>query len=236
MIYVSIYFPRIKYWDCAVIGMNVQSMLTEELLSKYKAKLLQLKKGEIIYAVGERPKFVYVVKSGAAKFSYFNREGKEFVYAIMGANEIFGYSFALHKDPTVATCTTIEPTQLWAIPHEEFTKLLQENPTIMFSLLQEVVSRLMQMTAQLGEMAVEDAEFRLSNLMNYYKEKRGIAKDREYVVPLTRQQLADMTGLRVETVIRTIKAMEQKGLLEIIEGKIFWTPRRSPAPTEESFS
>jgi CRP-like cAMP-binding protein len=41
-------------------------------------------------------------------------------------------------------------------------------------------------------------------------------------VPFTRQQLADMTGLRVETVVRSIKAMEHKGVLEIEDGKILW--------------
>ena len=31
-----------------------------------------------------------------------------------------------------------------------------------------------------------------------------------------------MTGLRVETVVRSIKAMEQGGALEIEDGKIVW--------------
>jgi CRP-like cAMP-binding protein len=36
---------------------------------------------------------------------------------------------------------------------------------------------------------------------------------------------ADMTGLRVETVVRTVKAMEQQGTLEIADGKILWHGR-----------
>jgi len=43
-----------------------------------------------------------------------------------------------------------------------------------------------------------------------------------------------MTGLRVETVVRTVKAMEQKGLLRIEEGKVIWHARleesRRPGP------
>jgi hypothetical protein len=31
-----------------------------------------------------------------------------------------------------------------------------------------------------------------------------------------------MTGLRVETVVRSIKAMEQQGILAIEDGKIVW--------------
>ena len=38
---------------------------------------------------------------------------------------------------------------------------------------------------------------------------------------LTRQQLANMTGLRVETIIRTMKQMEKEGKLNIIRGKVF---------------
>ena len=44
-------------------------------------------------------------------------------------------------------------------------------------------------------------------------------------MPFTRQQLADMTGLRVETVVRTVKTMEQQGALEIADGKILWHGR-----------
>lgn len=38
---------------------------------------------------------------------------------------------------------------------------------------------------------------------------------------LTRQQLANMTGLRVETIIRTMKLMEKNDELNIIKGKVF---------------
>ena len=82
----------------------------------------------------------------------------------------------------------------------------------------------------LSEVAIEDAEHRLQSLLGYLKKERGIPAEKEYPVPFTRQQLADMTGLRVETVIRTIKSMEQKGILEIIEGKIFWLPKKRSQP------
>jgi CRP-like cAMP-binding protein len=40
-------------------------------------------------------------------------------------------------------------------------------------------------------------------------------------VLVTRQQLANMTGLRVETVIRVIKELEEKKLLSINKGKVY---------------
>ena len=78
----------------------------------------------------------------------------------------------------------------------------------------------------LSETAVEEAEHRLGALLKYIKKSHGIPTEKEYLIKLTRQELADMTGLRVETVIRTIKIMEQKGIVEIIEGKIFLLPKK----------
>jgi len=46
-------------------------------------------------------------------------------------------------------------------------------------------------------------------------------EDKNYKVELTRQQLADLTGLRVETVIRSIKKLEQKGELLIKDRKVY---------------
>ncbi len=41
-------------------------------------------------------------------------------------------------------------------------------------------------------------------------------------IPLTRKDLSLMTGLRIETIIRTIKKMEKAGKLEIVNGKVIY--------------
>jgi CRP-like cAMP-binding protein len=42
------------------------------------------------------------------------------------------------------------------------------------------------------------------------------------VIELTRKELSNMTGLRIETIIRTIKKMEKDGKLKIVNGKVFY--------------
>jgi CRP-like cAMP-binding protein len=58
-------------------------------------------------------------------------------------------------------------------------------------------------------------------LLSYLKSKSP-SSDQPFQVPLTRQQLADMSGMRVETVIRTIKRMEETGKLLLQDHKIFF--------------
>jgi CRP-like cAMP-binding protein len=81
----------------------------------------------------------------------------------------------------------------------------------------------------LSEIATEEAEHRIATLIRYWIKENAVAGD--FTVPFTRQQIADMTGLRVETVIRSIKNLEQQRLLSIDEqGKIIWKSRKRQSP------
>ena len=78
----------------------------------------------------------------------------------------------------------------------------------------------------LTEVSSYDPEHRLTTLLQYFKSKEQRIKQSasdlrsKIIIPFTRQQLADMTGLRVETVIRTVKKMEKEGKLSLEGHKI----------------
>ena len=54
------------------------------------------------------------------------------------------------------------------------------------------------------------------------KRKQGIDHATREQICLTRQEIADFTGLRVETVIRTLKRMEQENKIEIRNRKLYY--------------
>ena len=81
----------------------------------------------------------------------------------------------------------------------------------------------------LSEISFYDPEHRIMSLLKYLKEdssrngsnRNGISRvNHTYIVPFTRQQIANMSGLRVETVIRTVKKMESDGKLQLDGRKI----------------
>jgi len=53
------------------------------------------------------------------------------------------------------------------------------------------------------------------------KKEKGVPANEMYEVSLTRQQIADFTGLRVETVIRSVKTLEKEGSLKLIGHKVY---------------
>ena len=99
--------------------------------------------------------------------------------------------------------------------------MLLTNPEVNLAVSEVLSQRLYYKSIMASELSSQDAEHRIIKLIDYFKEEIGVPSDVKYKVPLTRQQIADLTGLRVETVIRAIKTLEQKGGLKIKDRKIF---------------
>ena len=61
----------------------------------------------------------------------------------------------------------------------------------------------------------------ITQLIQYLNQEKKLICQECNRLMLTRQQLANMTGLRVETIIRAIKNMEKEERLSIVKGKVF---------------
>ncbi len=211
----------------------MDNLFSDELLTQYGAKLMALDKGEMLFGQDEPATHFFIVKSGRMKMAHFSEQGREFIQGYFSNGQSFGEPpfFAKLRYPASALAT--EQSEVWKISYDRFIDLLREHFDIHLGLLQTLSERLIYKSMMLSEVAVEEAAHRLKALMYFLKKDRGIRPEKEFVVPFTRQQLADMTGLRVETVIRTIKVMEQQGIVEIIEGKIFLLSKKQKIEQRE---
>ena len=198
-------------------------MVHERLLKKYKARLARCRKGEMVFHQGDPATDFHIVKSGRVKMTTYSKDGREFVQGYFTEGQSFGEPPFFNHLPYPATAIAVEDSEVWKCPYESFMKLLKENFPIHLQLTETLSGRLVYKSIMLSELAVEEAEHRLTTLIGYFRKSETGQSAGSYKVPFTRQQLADMTGLRVETVIRSIKSMEQKKMLRLDkDGKIVW--------------
>jgi CRP-like cAMP-binding protein len=165
------------------------------------------------------------VRTGKVKMVSYNEQGREFVQGLFTEGQSFGEPPFFNDLPYPAAAVAVEASTVWKCGRQEFLRLLAEHPAIHLALTKVLSGRLIYKSMMLAEIAVEEAEHRLATLIEYFRKSTEPAAGGPYRVPFTRQQLADMTGLRVETVVRSIKAMEHNGVLEIEDGKILWHGR-----------
>lgn len=194
------------------------AMIPEEILQAFGSRTVRLKKDEYLFDKGSEARFYYQVASGAIKMSNFNHEGQEFILGVFNTGESFGEPPLFGNFPYPANAVAIDDCAVYKLPKDNFFKLLEEHFEIHKKFNYELSNRLRYKGIILSEISSHPPEHRILTLIHYLKSL--IPNQGQFVVPYTRQQLADMAGLRVETVIRTVKKMEQEGKINLKNHKI----------------
>lgn len=174
-------------------------------------------KGEPIYRQDGHARYFFEVREGEVAIVNTNDEGKEFIQGWYTTGDCFGVA-ALISD-TAYTSSAIAHTscELYVLARDRFFELLKSNYAFHLRITQIICRQLQYKTMMLEEIANEEGEHRLLTLIHYLM-ARTTPDNR--VLDITKQQLADMTGLRVETVIKTLKRIEKKGMIATRRGKI----------------
>jgi len=177
--------------------------------------------GEIIFREGTESSFYYQLVSGKVRWVNINNEGKEFIQIIIEPDECFGELPLFDGEPFAASAIADEDSVIIRLHQSVFHQLLKENPDLHFEFTKLLTQRLRFKFLILKELANHNPENSISTLLSYFKQNQKNICTKCNRLKLTRQQIADMTGLRVETVIRTMKSMQLKGDLQITKGKVY---------------
>ncbi|PHR12761.1 MAG: cyclic nucleotide-binding protein [Aequorivita sp.] len=194
-------------------------MIPENLLLNYSATLENINASEIILHEKKRADFYFQIKTGEVKMFNLNEQGKEFVQGIFYDGESFGEPPLLGDFKYPASASAVKQTQLYKLSKTKLFSLLTDNPEVNLKFTKALAKRLYYKATILKEISVHPPEHRILALIDFLKRKYG--SDGLFQVELTRQQIADLTGQRVETVIRAIKQLEQDGEIKLIKHKVF---------------
>lgn len=197
-------------------------MIEGSLLVKYGAAIKQYTKDEIIFFKNDLPRFYFQVISGEVKMNSYNEAGKEFIQGIFSAGRSFGEPPLFGDFNYPASAISIDETKVYVLRKELFHNLLLENPNIHLQFTEVLANRLYYKATMASGHSSNNAEERIIQLIDYLKfHVYKIPLNELYEVELTRQQIGDLTGLRVETVIRVLKKMEKQNEIQIRNRKVY---------------
>jgi CRP-like cAMP-binding protein len=98
-----------------------------------------------------------------------------------------------------------------SFPPKNFFTLLKDHPQYSAKINENLSRRFHYKMVMSRHIFSKDPNIRLKVLMDYFKDTRYVKdKQTEYLVRLIRKQMADLTVLRLEMVIRAIKAIEKR--------------------------
>lgn len=217
-------YDTYQVYDDAMRIINKQDekmMVDINLLLEYGGSLKEVKKDEIICQEGEIALFYFQLVKGRLKWRHVDDDGKEFIHEFVDEGDSFGVGPLFDEQPYDASVVSEEPSTLLRLKLPLFHQMLKDHPEIHFRFTKLLAERLRYRHLLIKLLAHCDPEYRLITLLNYLiQHKKNVCFVRNRLL-LTRKELASMVGLRVETVIRTIKQLEQKKLISIDKGKVY---------------
>ncbi|MCX2836781.1 Crp/Fnr family transcriptional regulator [Salinimicrobium sp. MT39] len=196
-------------------------MIDENLLLNYGAKRVPFSKGDQLFREGESALNFYQVASGEIKMNNYNEDGKEFIQGIFSIGQSFGEPPLLANVKYPANAEAISDAEVFQLSKEQFLELLSSNPKVHLKITETLAKRLYYKAIMVSEISSQEPEHRILRIIDYLKQVDKVDGKFTYRLNLTRQQLADLTGLRVETVIRATKSLEKKGELQIKKRKVY---------------
>ena len=200
---------------------NKRKLFPSKTLAQYQGRLVNLRKDQILFHEGGKASDYYQVESGSVKMFIVSPDGQEFIQGIFNPGESFGEPALIGKFPYPGSVKAMEPSRVWKLPGDYFQNMLKDNFDLHLKMDQVLCQRLRYKSMVLSEISSHDPDHRIFSLLKYYKAKnRKPGEEGKTIIPYTRQQIADMSGLRVETVIRTVKKMEKEGKLSLEGHKI----------------
>ncbi len=196
-------------------------MIDIDTLLAWGAVYKKLGPEEIIFQEKGECHFYHQLVSGSVRWVNINDDGREFIQYMIEPGESFG-EFPLFDDTSyAASAITNKDSVVIRLSKASFLQLLKENPEIYLQFLKLFTERMRFKFLLLKEISCFGPEHRLSTLLSYFKKSNRNFSKKHHRLELTRQQIANMTGLRVETVIRSMRHMNEDGRLTIEKGKVY---------------
>ena len=197
-------------------------MIDHEILLEAGAQEVELDKQETLFQIGDSARYYFQIVSGEIKMNNFNGEGQEFVQAIFSKGESFGEPPLFGDFPYPANAVAISNAKLLRLPKEKFLQLLTQHPKISLQFNAVLAKRLHYKATIAANNSIEDARLRILTVLDFLKDNvYKVEGKHTYLVEFTRQQIANLTGLRVETVIRTLKQLDAAGEVVIRDRKVW---------------
>jgi CRP/FNR family transcriptional regulator, nitrogen oxide reductase regulator len=138
------------------------------------------------------------------------------VVRYVSAGELFGVAQAMNLTHYPATAVAAVDSIALAWPSSSWQRLIAKYPSLAASALQTVGSRLQDTQTRVMELSNEQVEQRVAHALLRLAKRAGrkVEAGVEIDFPISRQDIAEMTGTTLHTVSRILSAWEQQGLVE----------------------
>ena len=176
-------------------------------------RMRRLKRGELLFAAGDEDTACATLVSGALKVAAVDEQGTERILALVHPAGFIGELFAPFAHHDVVALTDSE---LCVFARSDMNQAVDAHPKLARALLRRSQEDLHHSRDLLALSGKRSAGGRVAALLMGLAEAASdstCSRAREFELPLTRGEIANMLGLTIETVSRALTRFERDGVI-----------------------
>lgn len=177
-------------------------------------------RGEVILFEGELAEALFFVVSGAVKVFKTSAEGKEQILSIVRPGESFNDVAVFDDGLNPAGAQAMGPVVVYGIRKSDLTVILQNYPRVVLNVIKVLAERARQLLSLIEDLSFRHVSGRVARIL---LEHAGGGADPG--PRLTQQEMAAMAGTAREVVARSLKALEEDGIIRLDRHRIVITDK-----------
>lgn len=200
-----------------VRGLPLFDRLSDEHLARLMARARQrtVAQGASVFEQGQPATHFYLLLDGRLKVSQVTADGQQVMVRVVHPGDLFGFARAPGREDYPGTAQAVTGAEVIGWAAADWDMVVQSNPRLALNAIQTIGQRLDEAHTRLREMSTQDVERRVAHAVLRLIRQAGTPDGEGLRIdfPVSRQDIAEMTGTTLHTVSRILSGWETQGLV-----------------------
>lgn len=182
----------------------------------------QIDKGEFFFLQGDPAERLYLLIEGRLKLTQVNADGQQILLRAIGPYQLFGAVALAQAETYPVSAEGMEACRAWSWEKASLMPFVARYPQFAMNAIQVMAVHTQEFQERFRQLATEQVERRLAHTVLRLASQAGKKIETGVLIdlPLTRQDLAEMTGTTLYTVSRLLTQWEGQNLVIADRGRI----------------
>jgi CRP/FNR family transcriptional regulator len=172
-------------------------------------------RGDIIFMEGEPAETLYFLIIGIAKLFKTSAQGKEQIISLARPHEVLNDVSIFGTGPNAVSAQAMTPVTLYGIKKDRLEVVLGQYPQVGVRIIRALSERMRQLLTLIEDLSFLHVIGRVAKILLENAANGDVPGHR-----LTQQEMAAMAGTAREVVARSLKALEDRGLIKLDRHRI----------------
>lgn len=190
------------------------SSVDTTLLDRYVKRKRTVKRGQILYRVGEEFSYVYAIRSGSVKTYISTDDGRLQITGFHIPGELLGLN-AIDEKRYNCEAMALETTSVCEISADCFGELVQQIPSVHYQMLRMMSKEIRHNQKLMLLLGKKNAEERLATYLLALSQRFAMRNysPTQFNLSMSRGDIGNYLGIAEETVSRIFTRFQEEGLV-----------------------